>query len=72
MLGFISFGYLCGGGATSSLASDSWRDLPSFYQSAASKAVGPNESEVYKEIANNIPLSAVYATCIIVSVSLLV
>ena len=72
MLAFISFGYLCGGVATSFLASGSWRDITSFYRSAASDSVNPNESEVYIDMANNIPLAAIFATCITVSVSLLV
>ena len=69
MLGLISFGYFCGGIATTLLASGSWRGLPSFYRNAASISSDSNVSEIYMELAKHISMSIILATCVVVSVS---
>jgi hypothetical protein len=70
MLGLMSFGFLCGGVATTLLANGSWKDLPTFYQTASAMSSDSNVSEVYMEIAKKVTLSTVFATCVVVSVSL--
>ena len=67
----FSFGYLCGGVATALLASGSWKSLPSFYGGAASRSIDSSISEVYMKIASDLPVSMVYDTIALVSVSLI-
>ena len=69
LLGIFSFGYLCGGVATAQLASGSWKGLPLFYKDAATRSTDPDKANVYMEIANNLPVSMVYDTSALVSVS---
>ena len=69
LLGIFSFGYLSGGFATALLADGSWKELSSFYNNAAILTTDSSQAEVYKEIANNLPVSMVYDTCALVSVS---
>ena len=72
VLGVISFGYLCGGVATTQLANGDWNELPIFYKTPGSDPNiidDYNVKEVYTKLATTISNSIVFDICIVTSVS---